>query len=67
MMCAFSCNERQNIKDKEIPQQIRTAQHVYIYEEMAKPLQEDLLNSLVSEKLSLSLSFIDTAGVKVSG
>ncbi len=67
MMCAFSCNERQNIKDREIPQQIRMAQHVYIYEEMAKPLQEDLLNSLVSEKLPLSLSFIDTAGVKVSG
>lgn len=67
MMCAFSCNERQNIKDREIPQQIRTAQHVYIYKEIAKPLQEDLLNSRVSKKLPLSLSFIDTAGVKVSG
>lgn len=66
MMCAFSCNEQQNIKDREIPQRIRTAQHVYIYKEMANPLQEDLLNSLASKKLPLSLSFIDTAGVKVS-
>ncbi len=56
-MCAFSCNEWQNIKDREIPQQIRMASAcVYLWRN-GKPLQEDLLNSLGSEKLSLSLSF----------
>lgn len=38
----------EKIKDMEIPKQIRTAQHVYIYKEMTKPQQEDLLSSLVS-------------------